>query len=297
MALSQGVDLDKVQVVGPKIQRFLAREDRIHSAGEFLEGEDVLEADVFIVKEIEESVRVREILQAIAIEQRPNLAMRLHQGVDLFLAPAQRVDDLRLFALGIGVQRPLEVMAHAHIIHHEALVFELVADAVDAGDGLQQVVIGDHLVQIHDLFDGGVEAGEQHVVDDDDTHPAIHLRRALAFDRIERQLEAPDAALMIVGIGVGLDMGFVVVAARDDHGRLQAAQAIQVDGEGVALLQLGHFGGQRLVQLGLVAGGCLARDGHHLRLEAVGEDEAHIVVDHISRFGANGRLGFQIGVA
>ena len=186
---------------------------------------------------------------------------------------------------------------NAHVVDDKTLLLELVAHAVDAGDGLEQVVVGDHLVQVHDLLDGGVEAGKQHVVDDDDADAPVHLGLTLAFDRIEGQFEALDAAFVVAGVGVSLDVRRVVVAAGNDHGRLQAAQPIHVDPFWVALFQLVDLCRQSVVEGGLVADRCLAGDSHHLSLEAVGEDKAHVVLYHVGCFGPDGLLRLQVGVA
>ncbi len=39
-------------------------------------------------------------------------------------------------------------------------------DPVHAGDGLQEIVLAEAFIDIHDLLDGRIEAGQQHVADD-----------------------------------------------------------------------------------------------------------------------------------
>ena len=86
----------------------------------------------------------------------------------LLLREAEHVDHFVLLALVVVVERLLEMVADADIIDDEALVLGRAGDAVDARNRLEQAVRDDDLVEVHDLLDGRVEAGQQHVVDDHD---------------------------------------------------------------------------------------------------------------------------------
>ena len=81
----------------------------------------------------------------------------------------------------------------AHIIDHKSLVLGLAAHTVHAGDGLEEIVGDDHLVEIHHLLHRGIKAGQQHVVDDQDAHVAGD---AFLFTS-KGHLEALDAGLVL----------------------------------------------------------------------------------------------------
>ena len=61
-------------------------------------------------------------------------------------------------------------MTDADVIDHEAFVLGIPSDPVHPGDGLQQVVVGDDLVQVNNLLQRSIETGDEHVVDDEDAH-------------------------------------------------------------------------------------------------------------------------------
>ena len=65
-------------------------------------------------------------------------------------------------------ERVLEFRGDAPVVHDQAVGLLVALRAVDAGDGLEQRVFLERGVQIHDLLDRGVEAGQQHVADDQD---------------------------------------------------------------------------------------------------------------------------------
>jgi len=113
---------------------------------------------------------IREIRQTVFFQQSRNFSMAVLEAAEFFFRKTQRIDDFFLFPFVIGFNGFLQVMSHTHIIDHKALVFCVAADPVYPGDGLEKIVAGDDLVQIHDLFDGRVKAGNEHVVDDEDTH-------------------------------------------------------------------------------------------------------------------------------
>ena len=110
----------------------------------------------------------------------------------LLIGEVQGIDDLLLLARVVGVDRFLEMVANADIVHNEALVLGFAAHAVHTGDGLQQVMGNHDLVQIHYLLDRRIKAGKQHVVDNEDPQVAADT----AFFTAERQFEALDARLV-----------------------------------------------------------------------------------------------------
>ncbi len=129
-----------------------------------------------------------------------------------------------LFPFVIRCQRFLEVVTDADVIHDKALVLVLIADAIYAGDGLEQIVVGNNLVEVQHLLDGRVEAGDQHIVDDNDPDAAIKRLVPFLFLSVEWELEAPDGSLVVTLVGECLDMRLVVVRAGDHHRGLKRAQ-------------------------------------------------------------------------
>ena len=55
-------------------------------------------------------------------------------------------------------------------------------DSVYSGDGLQEVVIFHLLVDVHDLFNRCIEAGEQHVAHDQERHACVDLLRVVVVE-------------------------------------------------------------------------------------------------------------------
>ena len=119
-------------------------------------------------------------------------------------------------------------------------------------------------VEIHDLLDRRVEAGEQHVADDQDAQ------------RILRILELLDRLVLLVLAEVpARELRLVVVARRHDQGRLRAVQPVQ-------RLLVGDRG--------------VAARRDHLRLEAARVDELRVVVDEVQadRLDAARRAGNRL---
>ena len=58
--------------------------------------------------------------------------------------------------------------------------------AVHAGDGLQQVVLPQPLVDVHHLLDRGVEAGEQHVAHDQEGDAGVDLVRVVEIEGLQK---------------------------------------------------------------------------------------------------------------
>jgi hypothetical protein len=173
----------------------------------------VLEADVLVIEQIEKGVVVGEIRQTVPLQQRRDGFVVGLQFPQLIVPRAQRVEHFLLLLFVIGVNGPLQVVADAHVVHHKALILALAGHSVHAGDSLEQVVGHCHLVQVHHLLDRSVEASQQHVVNDHDTH--------LASDTlvlpIEGQLEALNSGLVLRSVRVCLDMRQIVVAAGDHY--------------------------------------------------------------------------------
>src|SRR5206468_11971641 len=108
----------------------------------------------------------------------------LHAARELALdCRPQRVpvdERFRAYAL-VKVQRGLEIREDAEVVHDDAgALLHRGKRPVGTGDGLEQVVVPQRLVEIHHLLDGRVEAGEQTVADDQDLERRSPLAPALA---------------------------------------------------------------------------------------------------------------------
>ncbi|MCY4635210.1 MAG: hypothetical protein OXG04_12025, partial [Acidobacteria bacterium] len=88
--------------------------------------------------------------------------------------------------------------------------------AVHAGDGLEQRVLLERRVEIHDLLDRHVEAGEQHVAHDQDGQRVVPVLEP--FD---------EPVLLFLAQMPARQPLLVVVARRHDDGRLGTVQPIQ----------------------------------------------------------------------
>ena len=193
MLSRQYVDFRELLIIRHKVEGFLGRKDKIEALGEFLKCQHVLEAQVFIVKKIEKGVMVVEVGQAMFFKKRHNRPMGGPQIIQLFFRKTQGIENVLLLALVGDLDGLFQVMADADVIDHKPLVLALAADPVHPGDGLQQVVGNNHLVQIHHLLHRCIEPGEQHVPDDDDAHVAGDALILAA----ERKLEALDARFVL----------------------------------------------------------------------------------------------------
>ena len=150
-------------------------------------------------------------------------------------------------------QRLLQPGGHAPVVHDQPVGLLCAAGgapgAVHAGDGLEQPVLPERRVEVHDLLHRRIEAGEQHVADHQDGQ------------RIVAVPEASDEPVLLLPAQAPARQAFlVVVARRHDHGRLGSVQPVQ-----------------RL----LAGGRVVAARGDHLGLEAVGGDEPGEVVDEV----------------
>ena len=152
-----------------------------------------LKAQVLVIEQIEKRVVVGEVRQAMLLEKLHDGGMACLQFAQLLLGKAQHVEHFVLFPLVVGVEGLLQVVADADVIDDKALVLGVAADPVHAGDGLEEAVGDDDLVEIHHLLHRRVEAGQQHVVHDHDAHVAGDAFVLAA----EGQLEALDAGLVL----------------------------------------------------------------------------------------------------
>src|SRR5690349_18834379 len=115
------------------------------------------------------------------------------QIAQLFLGKPKNVNDFVLFPLVVAVECLFEMMTNADVIDHEALVLAGSSYTIDACDRLQEPMCHDDLIEIHDLLDGSIEAGQQHIVYDDDANVALNA--FLLF--VEGQLETLDRRFVL----------------------------------------------------------------------------------------------------
>ena len=76
---------------------------------------------------------------------------------------------LCILDIGVGenLQRLSEVVSQSEVINDVSA--ELVRfGPIHPGDCLQQGVVGEFAVQVHDLTDGGIKPSQEHVFDDQD---------------------------------------------------------------------------------------------------------------------------------
>ena len=189
-------------VVPHVVEGLLRRKHQVQAPGQLLERRYELEAQVFIVEDVEERIVVVQIVEAVLVQEIHDRletcfklaqlvlgvedvedrvvviqiieAVRVQEIHDRFetcfklaqfvLGEAERIENFFLLPLVVGVDRLLDVVADADVVDHEALVLELSGDAIDPRNSLQDVVGDDHLVEIHHLLDRRVEAREQHVL-------------------------------------------------------------------------------------------------------------------------------------
>ncbi len=182
---------------------------QVQRSGELLECQHELKTHVFIVKQVEERIVVRQVREAVLPKQVHDRPMAGRKFAQLFFGEAERVDDLLLFPLIIGVEGLLQVMADPYVVHDKPFLLGLAAHAVDTGDGLKQVVGSDNLVEIHHLLHRRVEASEQHVVDYQETHVAGD---SILF-AAKGHLEALDARLMPRLVRIRLQVRQIIVVA------------------------------------------------------------------------------------
>ena len=105
----------------------------------------------------------------------------------------------------------LKLARDAVVVDHEAVgllgrdaILRAGEAAIHARDRLQQRVLADRAVEVEDLFDGRVEAGDQLVDDDEDLRLAVRVGE-LSDD------------LVLVQFARHLELGAVVVGRRDDR--------------------------------------------------------------------------------
>ena len=135
----------------------------------------------------------------------------LHRRRVAGLQPRQLVHVRRQRALDVGGrengQRVLQLRGHAPVVDDQAVGLLVPERAVHAGDGLQQPVLLQRLVEIHDLLDRRVETGQQHVAHHQDGQRIVPI------------LEPVDGLLLLVLAQMPLRQALLVVVAgrHDDH--------------------------------------------------------------------------------
>ena len=154
-------DLAQPAQVGVIRQGALVGQQHVHRLAEAAEGEVELGADVLRLQ------HPHTCIQVVGVGDR--LEEPHHRGVPA-LQPRQLVDARGQRPLDLrgreDVERLLQLGGHAPVVDDQAVGLLVPVRAVHAGDGLQQGVLLERRVEIHDLLDRRVEAGEQHVAHD-----------------------------------------------------------------------------------------------------------------------------------
>jgi hypothetical protein len=287
-------------------QHLGAREHEVEGGEEDLELLVEVAPDPGVGEDGQARAVVAEVSGSVRAEDVQDRVTALREAVDLLLLqPAQRPHDVAHVVDREGV---LEVGGHAAVVDHQARALPVVVGPVHPRDGLEQLGPLHPPVEVQGLLHGGVEAGEQHRLDDEDgRRPMGSLVR-----EDEGLLEEGDPALGLRRVGPLAPGGVVRLASgRDDHREVHGAEdgeppvrPHQEGGLRVGRLgprnQLGIEGGEagrELVtrdqeRLAVTDGGAAAH-GHDLGLEAVGEDVLHVVAEHVAGLVRDERRGFE----
>ena len=183
------------------------------------------------------------------------------------------------------------MVGEADVVDDEAALFVL-RHPVDAGDGLQQVVLAQPLVEIHHLLHRRVETGQQHVADDQEGNTGQILVRVVEVEGLAEVLDGVPAFRLLARLGDRRQ--FIGGVGRDHHRSLEKGDATDQLCVGLRLetLLVEAFG-ERAADRLLVAERGQLGVADYLRLEAVGEDVVDVVVDQVAGNRRNALLGFE----
>ncbi len=92
------------------------------------------------------------------------------------------------------------MVGQADVVDDEAAVLVL-GHPVHPGDGLQQVVLPQLLVDVHHLLDRRVEAGQQHVADDQEGDAGQRLVRVVEVEGLAEVLDRIPALRFLARLG------------------------------------------------------------------------------------------------
>ena len=237
-------DLAEPAQVGVIGEGALVRQQHVHRLAEAAEGEVELGADVLRLQHPHAGIEVVGV--GHRLEEPHRRGVPALQPRQLVHARGERPLDLRGRE---DVERLLQLGGHAPVVDDQAVGLLLPVRAVHAGDGLQQGVLLEGRVEIHDLLDRRVEPGEQHVAHDQHGQGIVTVLEP--FD---------EPVLLLLAQVPARQPLLVVVTRRHDQRRLRPVQQVQ-----------------RL----LVADRGVAAGGHHLGLEAVRGDELVEVLEEI----------------
>ena len=166
------VDLE----VGPLLQVFHPFDGLLQNLVRSLRGRDLL---LHPRLDFGHSLILEELNQpAIPSLQHRNFACDFLEAVVKVLLVIGSVDRQGL----------LQVVGEADVIHDVASALSP-GNPVHTSNGLQQVVILHLLVDVHNLLDGGIKAGQEHVAHDQEGNPRVDLLRVAV---IEAPLEVLD---------------------------------------------------------------------------------------------------------
>ena len=231
------------------------------------------------------------VLHAGTLEmlQQPLIALfqNGHLAEDVF----QAVTDIPNVFLGINLQSKGQVIGQADVVDDESTVL-VGAHPVDPGNGLQQVVLFQFFVDVHHLFNGGVETGEQHVADNQKGNAGQILVRIVKGKGLAEVVHRIPAAGLPASLGEGSRL-VGRLRGNNHHGleKLDLADQLLVR-FGADPLPLDPFP-QGRTDGRAVADGRQLRVADHLCLEPIRQDVVDVVIDQIPGNGRNPLLRLQ----
>lgn len=122
---------------------------------------------------------------------------------------------VRKVLAGVDFQRVGEVVGEANVVDDKPALFAL-RHPVHAGDSLEQVVLFQSLVDVHDLLDRGIEARQKHVAHDEEGDAGVDLIIVIKIERLAEILDRVPVPRLLAGGG---DFCGLVGRVRRHHDR------------------------------------------------------------------------------
>ena len=222
---------DVAEALGRHAERLgrLVRQDDVHAHQELLQIDLEVRPPLLVLQRLHRRVGHGGIgvqPQQVAGDEFADLpdtrfAEMLQQALVAFLQHRQLRTDglqaivqfLQFVAGGVEAQGLGQMVRQADVVHHIAALLAA-HDPVGAGDGLQQRVLAQLLVDVHHLLDRRIEAGQQHVADDQKGNAGVVLVRVL---QVERLAEVGDGIQPLCLLARMADVGRFVGAVRRNH--------------------------------------------------------------------------------
>ena len=137
--------------------------------------------------------------QGVKVLQQPVVPLIQHRQFRRdVLQPVPQL--LQLVAGGVERQRIGQVIGEPDVIHDVAALLAML-DPVGAGNGLQEGVLTQLLVDVHHLFDGRIEPRQQHVAHDQERDPGVFLVRIFEVEAPTEVVHGLQARRLLAGVG------------------------------------------------------------------------------------------------